>query len=30
MTKKFIPVNNDLTKAVAFANTLDSDYIKNV
>lgn len=30
MNYKFIPVNNDLNKAVAFANTLDSDYIKNV
>jgi len=28
MQYKFIPVNNDLNKAVAFANTLDADYIK--
>ncbi len=28
MKYKFIPVNNDLNKAVAFANTLDSNYIK--
>jgi len=28
MKYKFIPVNNDLKKAVAFANTLDSNFIK--
>jgi len=28
MHYKFIPVNNDLNKAIAFANTLDSNYIK--
>jgi hypothetical protein len=28
MQYKFIPVNNDLTKAIAFANTLDPNYIK--
>jgi hypothetical protein len=28
MKYKFIPVNNDLNKAKAFANTLDPDYIK--
>ena len=27
---KFIPVNNDLNKAIAFANTLDVNNIKNV
>lgn len=27
---KFIPVNNDLNKAIAFANTLDLNNIKNV
>ena len=30
MKYKFIPVNNDLKKAVAFANTLDTNFIKNV
>jgi hypothetical protein len=30
MKYKFIPVNNDLDKAVAFANTLDVNNIKNV
>jgi hypothetical protein len=29
MHYKFIPVNNDLNKAVAFAHTLDPNYIKN-
>ncbi len=29
MQYKFIPVNNDLNKAIAFANTLDANYIKN-
>ena len=29
MKYKFIPVNNDLKKAVAFANTLDNNFIKN-
>jgi hypothetical protein len=29
MKHKFIPVNNDLNKAVAFAHTLDPNYIKN-
>ena len=29
MQYKFIPVNNDLNKAIAFANTLDPNYIKN-
>lgn len=29
MKDKFIPVNNDLRKAVAFANSLDSNFIKN-
>ncbi len=28
MQYKFIPVNNDLNKAIAFANTLDADYIR--
>jgi len=28
MQYKFIPVNNDLNKAMAFANTLDPNYIK--
>lgn len=28
MKYKFIPVNNDLNKAIAFANTLDADYIR--
>jgi hypothetical protein len=28
MRYKFIPVNNDLKKAVAFANTLDNNFIK--
>jgi len=28
MKYKFIPVNNDLKKAVAFANTLDNNFIK--
>jgi len=30
MNYKFIPVNNDLNKAVAFANSLDQNYLKNV
>ena len=30
MKSKFIPVNNDLNKAKAFANTLDPEYIKKV
>ena len=30
MQYKFIPVNNNLDKAIAFANTLDPNYIKNV
>jgi len=30
MQYKFIPVNNDLNKAKAFANTLDPDYISRV
>jgi hypothetical protein len=30
MKYKFIPVNNDLNKAIAFANTIDSNNIKNV
>jgi fibrillarin-like rRNA methylase len=30
MNYKFIPVNNDLNKAKAFANTLDPDYIRRV
>jgi hypothetical protein len=30
MKDKFIPVNNDVNKAIAFANTLDSNNIKNV
>ena len=30
MRYKFIPVNNDLKKAVAFVNTLDNNFIKNV
>jgi hypothetical protein len=30
MQYKFIPVNNDLNKAKAFANTLDPDYIRRV
>lgn len=30
MKYKFIPVNNDLNKAVAFANTLDPNYISRV
>jgi hypothetical protein len=29
MNHKFIPVNNDINKAIAFANTLDPNYIKN-
>lgn len=29
MNYKFIPVNNDINKAIAFANTLDPNYIKN-
>ena len=29
MKYKFIPVENDLNKAMAFANTLDSNFIKN-
>jgi hypothetical protein len=29
MKYKFISVNNDLNKAIAFANTLDSNYIKD-
>lgn len=28
MKYKFIPVNNDLNKAIAFANTLDNNFIK--
>ena len=28
MKYKFIPVDNDLKKAVAFANTLDNNFIK--
>lgn len=27
---KFIPVDNDINKAIAFANTLDADNIKNI
>jgi hypothetical protein len=30
MKYKFIPVDNNINKAVAFANTLDSNNIKNV
>jgi len=30
MKYKFIPVDNDINKAIAFANTLDSNNIKNV
>ena len=30
MKNKFIPVDNDLKKAIAFANTLDSNNIRNV
>jgi len=30
MKEKFIPVNNDLNKAIAFANSLDQNFIKNV
>ena len=30
MKAKFIPVNNNLYKAIAFANTLDSNNIRNV
>jgi hypothetical protein len=30
MKYKFIPVNNDLNKAIAFANSLDQNYLKNV
>ena len=30
MKEKFIPVNNDVNKAIAFANTLDLNNIKNV
>ena len=30
MRAKFIPVNNNLDKAIAFANTLDSNNIRNV
>ena len=30
MNYKFIPVNNDLNKAVAFANSLDQNYLRNV
>jgi hypothetical protein len=30
MNYKFIPVNNDLNKAKAFANTLDPNYINKV
>lgn len=29
MRKQFIPVNNDLNKAIAFANSLDSNFVKN-
>jgi hypothetical protein len=30
MKYKFIPVDNNINKAIAFANTLDSNNIKNV
>jgi hypothetical protein len=30
MKNKFIPVNNDLNKAVAFANSLDQNFLRNV
>jgi hypothetical protein len=30
MKAKYIPVNNNLDKAIAFANTLDSNNIKNI
>ncbi len=30
MKYKFIPVDNDINKAIAFANTLDSNNIKNI
>jgi len=30
MKNKFIPVNNDLNKAIAFANSLDQNFLKNV
>ena len=30
MKYKFIPVDNNIDKAIAFANTLDSNNIKNV
>ena len=30
MRNKFIPVDNDLNKAIAFANTLDNNNIRNV
>ena len=30
MKNKFIPVNNDLNKAIAFANSLDQNFLRNV
>jgi hypothetical protein len=30
MKEKFIPVNNNIDKAIAFANTLDSNNIRNI
>ena len=30
MRNKFIPVDNDINKAIAFANTLDNNNIRNV
>jgi hypothetical protein len=30
MKYKFIPVNNDLNKAIVFANTLDSNYVQKI